>query len=139
MSDGAQGVTYAEVRRWAAWLMTFTARDLAGALHSSLEVGQRGVKALLHQRICEVISEDYPGPDGPERLIGYIPLPAGPREHYTETPPEILVPRQMGGDPLRQPRGMPVGQQRFGRSSVAGQWRPGRRQGPSRAPAKKGS
>lgn len=123
----SQAVTYAEVRAWARWLQAFTARDLASALHCSLPVAERGVKALLWNKVCLDTGDTLPGPDGPEALIEYVPIPPGPREHPTETPPEIVVAREAGGDPLRQPRGMPVGAQRLGMHSVTGQRRPGRR------------
>ena len=116
------------------WLVTFTARDLAGALHCSLEVAQRGVKALLWHGICEVLEEDFPGPEGPEPLIGYIPLPEGPKVHPREAPPEVVVPREMGGDPLRVVRGMPIGSPAYAKAarhhSTAGTRRPGRTQIP---------
>lgn len=123
--NGTGAVTYAEVRRWARWLDTFTATDLANALHADHAVAVRGVKALLHQGVCVDTGDTLDG----EQLIEYVPLPAGPREHFTEPPPEIVVPREMGGDPLRVQRGVPVGMRVRGKTSVSGQWRPGRTQG----------
>lgn len=112
----------------ARWLELFTATDLAQALHADHEVGVRGVKALLHQRIATDTGDTLPGEDGrDEALIEYVPLPEGPREHPHEVPPEIAVPREMGGDPLRVRRGMPIGRPNGGRTSKTGQWQPGRR------------
>lgn len=118
-------VTYAEIRKMARWLGIFCASDLADSLHAHHAVGVRGVKALLHQGVCTDTGDTVDG----EQLIEYVPLPDGPREHWTDTPPEVEVPRAAGGDPLRQPRGMPVGMRVRTKSSVRGQWRPGRTQG----------
>lgn len=127
-------VTYNEVRWWAVWLETFTARDMANALRVDLSQGERAVRALLHHGICEDTGDTFEGPDGEERIIRYKPLPKGPRVHPRETPPEIVVVREAGGDPLRVPRGLPVNMQTGRRKihSRVGNWHPGRTQGPSR-------
>lgn len=126
-------VTYNEVRWWAVWLDTFTARDLAQAMGVDLSWGERGVRALLWHGICEDTGEALEGPDGPEAIIHYKPIPPGPRVHPRETPPEIVVVREAGGDPLGVRRGMPVAMNgdRARRSRV-GNWHPGRTQGPAK-------
>jgi hypothetical protein len=117
---------YAECRTWARWLGVFTASDLANVMGVSVEVGERGVTALLHHGICERTGEFLDGPDGElEEIIGYVPLPDGPSEHWTDIPPEI----QVGYTEILSPRGVPVtlGVNTSGKSSRSGFWRPGRR------------
>lgn len=129
MRESGQGATYAEVRRWAVWLKTMTARDLAAVMGVTLEVAERGVKALLWHGICEDTGDTLSGPDGPERIISYVPLPAGPREHVTLTPPERIV----GYTEILSPRGRQVSfRNGRARSSGVGTWRPGRQQQPSK-------
>lgn len=116
--------TYAEVRRWAVWLECFTARDLANAMGVNLEVGRRGVKALLWHGICEDTGDAVSGPEGPEAIISYVPLPPGPREHVTEVPPERIV----GYTEILSRRGVGPVSRSNGRMRVStpGLWRPGR-------------
>lgn len=130
MQQGA--VTYDEIRTWARWLEFFTARDMADALGVSLEVGERAVKALLWHGICVDTGVRVNGPAGEEPLIRRLPLPKGPTVHPTQAPPEVVVRMEMGGDPLRVPRGLPVGMRNGGRQSGVGRWRPGRTQRPSK-------
>lgn len=101
----AAAATYSEVRWWAVWLDTFTASDLAQAMGVSYEVGRRGIKALLWHGIVLDTGDTIDGPEGPEQIITYKPLPPGPRFHPHETPPEIAVP---GAYSLAPPRGRPV-------------------------------
>lgn len=101
----SQAVTYVEVRWWAVWLDKFTARDLADAMGVSLEVGERGVKALLWHGICEETGVVWEGPDGPERVIGYKPLPPGPRDAFTHTPEWKTTPGCYAEAPVR---GLPI-------------------------------
>jgi len=119
---------YAEVRQMAVWLRAFTPSELAGSLGVSLEVGYRAVAALKFHRICEDSGETVTGPDGgPEPVVTYIPLPPGPRNHPTGLPPEVTTPGCYSEAPRR---GTPVSMSNGRvRSSVSGQWRPGRAQG----------
>ena len=86
----------------------FTAHDLADAMGVSHEVGKRSVVALIWNGICEESGDGVDVGEGFEPIIHYIPLPPGPREHWTDVPPEIAQVRIMGGDPLRVERGYPV-------------------------------
>jgi hypothetical protein len=123
-------VTYAEIRRWARWLGVFTASELAGALRTTPEIGERGVTALLYHECCEDTGEVVDGPLGPEKIVAYIPLPPGPKEHPHETPPEITAVREMGGLELFNRRGLPVSMSNGRvRQSTPGRWRPTRIQG----------
>lgn len=106
MSDA--GVTYAEIRAWAVFLEVFTARDIADAMHVHPAVGDRALKALLWHGIVEPTGDVLELNDGPERIYRHKPLPPGPKEHATDTPPEISVPAALGGDPLKVRRGLPV-------------------------------
>jgi len=123
-------ITYDEIRVWARWLNCFTAAELADALGNvPIELGEQGVKALVyHGTICDT-GIDLDGRAGSERLYEYIPLPPGPRNRYKQRPIELQVFLEMGGDPLRVPRGMPVAmqEQRRGNLSRTGMKRPGRR------------
>lgn len=105
-SEDSQAVTYVEVRWWAVWLDKFTARDLADAMGVSLDVGQRGVKALLWHGICEQTGVVWEGPDGPEPVVGYKPLPPGPTDAFTHTPEWKTTPGCYSLAPRN--RGMPV-------------------------------
>lgn len=120
-------VTYDEVRQWARWLIIFTARDLADAMGVDVSVGERGVRALIFHGICERTGE-LPGPDGPEDVIEYLPLPPGPTHRPRQTPPEVVAFFEAGGDPLRVERGFPVPARRHRDNSLVGRRRPGRRQ-----------
>jgi hypothetical protein len=125
-------MTYAEIRQWARWLDMFTATDIAGVLAVHQELGERAIRALLWHGIIEETGDLLDGPYGLEPVYSYKPLPKGPRVHPHETPPEVLVARQAGGDPLRVPRGMPVpGTSRRSRvnGSTTGTRRPGRTHG----------
>jgi hypothetical protein len=101
-------VTYSEIRSWAVWLHTFTASDLADAMGVDLYWGQRGIKALLWHGICEGTGEFLDGPDGPEEIISYKPLPPGPNEHPHGPLPEVIAVVQMGGFEILSPRGQAV-------------------------------
>jgi hypothetical protein len=95
------GVTYSEIRDWAWWLQMFTAADLADAMGVSHWVAERAVTALLWHGVCE----DTETVDGlGERVISYVPLPPGPREHATQAPEW----RTCTQDLVPPHRGMPV-------------------------------
>jgi hypothetical protein len=95
------GVTYSEIRDWAVWLDLFTASDLAYSMGCSDEVAQRGINALLWHGICE----DTGGIDTMgDPIIGYIPLPPGPNEHWTGAPEW----RTCVQDLIPPHRGMPI-------------------------------
>jgi hypothetical protein len=99
-------VTYDEIRWWAIYLDTFTASDLADAMGVDVSFGEKGVKALLWHGICEDTGEELDGPFGlPERVISYIPLPPGPKEHETKPPEWRSTP---GCYELAPVRGMPI-------------------------------
>lgn len=95
-----QRVTYDEVRAWAVWLRIFTASDLAEAMAVNVAVAERGIKALLWHGICYDTDDSFRG----ERIIAYVPLPPGPTEHETGTPPEIIV----GYTDILTPRGITI-------------------------------
>jgi hypothetical protein len=100
MSVVQRGVTYSEVRDWATWLQIFTVSDLADAMAVDDAVADRAVRALLWHGICEVNGlVDSRG----ERIVSYVPLPPGPREHYTEAPEWATCEQE-----ILSPRGMPV-------------------------------
>lgn len=101
-------VTYAEIRDWAVWLQLFTASDLADAMGVNIEWGRRGVKALLWHGICEDTGDVIDGPFGPEPIIGYVPLPPGPKHHPHGILPEVIAVSQMGGFEIFNQRGVPV-------------------------------
>lgn len=123
-------ITYAEIRTWAIWLGAFTAQDLADALGAPLEVGERGIKALLWHGICEDSGDKIPGRSGkPEAIIHYIPPVPGSPPRPRHPPPEVVVFFEMGGDPLKVPRGMPVPKRGAQDISQTGMRRPTRRQG----------
>ncbi|HEX7088683.1 MAG TPA: hypothetical protein VF192_01025 [Longimicrobiales bacterium] len=124
-------ITYAEARRWARWLDEFCASDLAGVLGCDSELGARFVRALLWHGICFDTGSVIENGHGPEPVIAYVPLPPGPKEHATGTPPELATPGVYSEAPKR---GLPVGTPRR-RSSTPGTWRPGRRQGPGKKPS----
>lgn len=123
------GITYAEIRTWAIWLETFTAQDLADTLGVPLEVGERGVKALLWHGICEDTGDRIRGRAGTEPIIRYIPHVPGSPPRPKHPPPEVVLYFEWGGDPLKMPRGMPVPQGSKRDMSQHGLRRPTRRQG----------
>jgi hypothetical protein len=129
--EDGQGATYAEVRRWAVWLKMFTADDLAQAMGVSVAVGERGIKALLWHGICRDTGDTLPGPDGPQALIEYVPLPERIYIREKVPPPERIV----GYTELFGRRGFQVTlRQQSRRESRTGTWRPGRTQGPKEKP-----
>lgn len=123
-------ITYDEIRTWARWLNAFTAEELADALGGvPIELGERAIRALSWHGIIEDTGVDLESRSGEAaRVWEYVPLPPGPNVHPTEPPPEVVIFWEMGGDPLRQPRGVPVPSGRKINGSVVGQRRPGRRQ-----------
>lgn len=122
-------ITYAEVRTWAIWLERFTAQDLADTLGAPLEVGERGVKALLWHGICEETGDRIRGRAGLEEIIRYIPPVPGSPPRPRHPPPEVVLYFELGGDPLKMPRGLPVPQGSKRDLSQSGMRRPTRRQG----------
>lgn len=98
------GVTYSEIRDWAVYLDYFTAEDLAASMGVNIEIGVRGVRALLYHGICEDTGETLEI-DGRElAIVHYVPLPPGPKEHWTG-PPEW---RTCDQDLVPPNRGLPV-------------------------------
>lgn len=91
---------YSEIRDWSVWLQCFTVSDLADAMGVDHEVAQRGIDALLWHGICW--ADGFVDSRG-ERIIMYVPLPAGPREHPHEAPEWRTCDMQ-----ILSPRGMPV-------------------------------
>jgi hypothetical protein len=108
-NGNGRGVTYSEVRRMARWLNAFTARELADALHAHEAVGERFVRALRWQGICEDTGATIEGPSGPEQLYEMEPLPDWNEPRIRRVPPEIQAVYEMfGGLLLFDLRGLPV-------------------------------
>jgi hypothetical protein len=129
-------ITYDEMRTWARWLNCFTEEEIADALGEvPVELGRQACAALLYHGIIQETGVEIDGRDGGTvKLYEYVPLPPGPKVHATLEPPEVVVPREFGGDPLRVERGLPVGlRDGTRRWSRTGQRRPGRTQGPGKA------
>lgn len=121
-------ITYDEFRYWARQLNVFTATELADVLGEvPYELGVQGCKALLYHGLVQDLDVDVDGPHGREPLYEYAPMPKGPKVHHTEVPPEIKVPQEYGGDPLKVKRGLPVPTRGRVDTSKTGQLRPGRR------------
>lgn len=99
------GVTYNEIRWWAVWLDKFTAADLADAMGVNVEVGERGVRALLWHGICEHTGVEFDTPYGQMPVVSYKPLPPGPTHHPTRPPEWKTTP---GCGSLAMATGMPV-------------------------------
>lgn len=89
---------------WARILQVFTPGDLADAMAVDLEVARRGVRALIWHGIVEDTGDRFYTHYGEEPIIGYVPLPPGPKEHPTGIPPERLE----GYTEVLSPRGMRV-------------------------------
>jgi hypothetical protein len=81
-------VTYDETRLWTYWLNTFTISDLSDAMGVEPEVIVGHLVGLVHNGTIEDTG-DYVNGSGPkESILSFVPLPPGPSEHHTETPPE---------------------------------------------------
>jgi hypothetical protein len=102
-------VTYAEVRRMANWLEVFAASDLADALRVPIELGDDFITAMLWHGIIEDTDDFVDGELGIETVYQMVKVAADPKEHWTDTPPEIQAVLDMyGGFELFNNRGMPV-------------------------------
>jgi hypothetical protein len=105
------GVTYADARDWFAYLGMFTVGDLADAWGVHDDVAAWAVRAGLHQRPYPVLYDTGDSLNGDHRgvqgLWGYVPLPAGPREHPRRVPPELWRSIGVYADAPRH-RGWPV-------------------------------
>jgi hypothetical protein len=66
------------------------------------------IRYFRDRGVLEPTEEMLNGSGPPERVYMIAPYPPGPREHPHKAPPEVVVYQQMGGDPLRVPRGLPV-------------------------------
>lgn len=94
-------VTYAEVRAWSVILQVFTISDLAYSMAISEEIAERGIRALLYHGIVESTGDWIDS----QEILRYVPLPPGPNEHETGTPPWMLWPC---GSEILSPRGLRV-------------------------------
>lgn len=98
------GANYAEARVWIVWLQVFTVGDLADSMYVDHSVAGHFVTAAEWHGIIENTGELQQGPNGEEVIWSYVPLPPGPTDHPTKTPPEKLV----GYNEVLCARGMPV-------------------------------
>lgn len=96
---------YSEARDWFGWLGMFTPGMLADAMGVDDTVADRMVLAGEFHGIIYDTGDRVNGTwRGEQPLFGYVPLPPGPTEHPTETPPERLA----GYTDIVCPRGEPV-------------------------------
>lgn len=113
-----------EARDWVMVLRAFTVSDLAESMAVPLDVAVQYMRYFRDRGVIEPTEEMLNGTGPPERVYMLAPYPPGPRRHPHKTPPEVLVRQQMGGDPLRVQRGMPVrlvdNQDRRNKMQVAG-------------------
>lgn len=91
---------YSEARTWFQWSDIFFPSDIADYMGIDVSVAERLCDAAVWQRII-VKTDDF---DGREYLYEYLPLPPGPRNHPSGTPPERVV----GYIEILSPRGQPV-------------------------------
>lgn len=97
------GVTYAEVRAWIVWLKVFTISELADVMAVHYDVAAQFTHAAMWNRIIDDTGDRINGSDvGEEVIWQYVPLPPGPREHFTRTPPEQIL----GYTDIISPRGI---------------------------------
>jgi hypothetical protein len=95
------GPTYAEARQWIVWLKVVTVRELADVMAVDDLVAEIFIRAAEWHGI---IRNGGVTPSG-EQLFSYVPLPRGPREHVTLTPPEVITPGVYSEAPRR---GFPI-------------------------------
>lgn len=119
------GLTYGEVREWAADLGAFTASSLAHAMGVDAVTGARCVKALCRDGICQNTGDMLDTRNGYEPVIEYIPLPAGPTTRPHGVDPVQQAVSQVGR--ISVVRGEPV-RIRTHRASARGMSTPGQRQ-----------
>jgi hypothetical protein len=99
-------ISYHECRTWARWLDTFSDYEFAEILRVDPEVARKFIRAMIWHGIVEDTGDEYINGYGvPEHVYAYVPLPPGPREHFTKDPPEKTTPGAYGWAPRR---GMPI-------------------------------
>jgi hypothetical protein len=98
--------TYDEARAWAVWLDTFTTSDLADAMAINRSAAQGFMIGLMFNGTIADTGDRAVGEDGrSEPIYSFVPLPPGPKEHFTDRPPELVTP---GVYELAPARGRPV-------------------------------
>lgn len=83
------GLTYDEIRAWAAELGAFTASGLARAMGVDHATGRNAVIALCDDGICVNTGDELDGPNGYEPVIEYAPLPPGPTRREPSAPDPV--------------------------------------------------